>query len=348
MSESTTFRAQFSAEPQGQPSLTVDVVTAGVGFVTQAVALGLEWLGAALSTSVEEVETRLRSRIAETHQARLSEYLRPQAGLAPNAPPSSRAANARTQAADLLARAEATLEALEHERLLMAMAERSPGLSLAAMRQGLSRAAQIYREGGLQEAVRLAREAEARLAVAAHEGCRGLETLQRRFVSVVTARTLQDMGYRIDVATSESAVALWATNGQRTLAATVTDSGRVDLDLAGFDGLSCRLESERLLVELAERGLRVRREASLIHGRREGGAMIVSAARQARSTGLSHAFALLQAVGGQSETPRAVHRKRKATRGNAARASSGSDSSAERARRWLWAQQMSRKSRTHS
>jgi len=221
----------------------------------------------------------------------------------------------------------------------MALVERWQGSSLGAAQKGLARASQSLRQGNAQEAIRLAQQAESQLAMAARTGLRRLEAGQRLILSAAMAQQLEGMGYTVRLAAEERAVGLWATKGAQTVAVAVTGRGRVDMDMAGFDGLSCRQESQRLMDALARGGFKVWREASVFHGRRGGGAMIRRVTDIARQEGIDPACGILRALGIPAGRPAAAPRSRATVR------QGGSpDQEQERARRWLWSHHMKTRS----
>lgn len=226
--------------------------------------------------------------------------------------------------AEALFRARAVRDALNAEPGLRLVAERWQGSALSQAARAMDQAEAHAARGEMSAALQQARRAEQLLAAAAHDAYRRLEAAQQQVVADVTAASLQGLGYAVQRAHSEGAVALWGRKGDRTLAALVT-GGQVQIDMAGFDGIECCGESERLTAALRSRGVEVRRAARTLHARREGGALIAGALKYGRAAGLSMADGLLRmAAHGEASTRRTSLPRRAPLPHH------------DRARAWLW------------
>lgn len=326
MSERTTFSASFSAQPQAHPSI-----------VAAAISAGVDWLLGAICTPVEAVEAKFRQMASQNYDLYLRQY---QLSLARAGASSTRERGQFARASQGLARAKAAFDALRGESALMTIAKRVHQPSLQEGERLLLQAAALHQQGQLSEAVKQAEEAETLLAKVGYDSQRQLEAAQRRVLSGVVAEALRDIGYSIQVAHSDRAIAMWATRGQHNIAVAVTKGSRIDVDMAGFEGLSCGLESQRFMAELMRRGLEVRRDFTFHHGRREGGNLILSAARTARNEGVTPARGLLGAVTGPARSTESAPAQRATSQASAASQPATDHvgtSERDRARRWLWA-----------
>lgn len=296
--------------------------------------------------SAEELERSLHSRLQREQAHALAHYVFASHKLSTAATPLSTLAKGRTsselitaptptlqrQLAGALARTEAINQALAAHTPLLAVAQKWHTSELQQAQHALQQAQQLYHDGSLQEAQGQAQRAEHLLTVATYDAHQRLAQAQRTVVAQTLGETLQRMGYTLRQYADQRGVALWATQGDRTLALVVGESGKTQMDMAGFDGIACRQESERLMTTLREKGIQLRRESVTLHARREGSALIPKATQQARRTRQDIAQALLDVACSSSKTTRQVVPQREQISGTP------SQPSYERARKWLWTQ----------
>ena len=70
----------------------------------------------------------------------------------------------------------------------------------------------------------------------------------------------------------------------------------MQMDMMGFDGLSCQVERNRILAKLAGKGITVQQKSVVLHGRKSGGQLLENAHRLARQHRMSVPQALLEAT----------------------------------------------------
>jgi hypothetical protein len=129
----------------------------------------------------------------------------------------------------------------------------------------------------------------------------------------------------VEKAADGERIALWATRGEKTVAAVLSADGRVQMDLAGLCGIECLGELDRIRRALEERGVAMRQGRQVLHGRREGGALIRAALANGMG-GVRPAQALLGLKGGSERIARRCPEDRSLSAG-------------ARARAWLWMQE---------
>ncbi len=264
MSESSSLLVSFLAAP------VVGVILAGQGLA----ALARTGQGAlATMDSAAEIEQRMRSRLAD---------------MAPVA-----------DAASPLARAEAAARAFQDEPVLTAVsAALDPG-AVSRMEAELAAARKASEQGLAERTAAASRAAEAVVADVVASSWNWLAQAQRQQTVTAFTAALSAMGYEVDKATGTDQTVVHGESGDRQILALIRTGGRVDTDMAGFEGGECLLETQRLHAELTAQGVCPRRVDPVFHGRREGGVMLAAAARYRREAGIT----LAQAVLAQSSRP---------------------------------------------
>ena len=171
--------------------------------------------------------------------------------------------------------------------------------------------------GDVARAKALAGEARGLIAHAA------TETFDRLRVTtnMRAARDLQaavaDLGFETQVAErADGTHAIWARQGDQVIAAVVSGTGAVEVDMVGWEGTRCVAAKNALQERLRARGWTVTQFAEVLHQRRGGGALITETARVARERDCAPEEALLATT---------------------TRAARGEPSSTERMRRALFA-----------
>jgi hypothetical protein len=186
-------------------------------------------------------------------------------------------------AVEALARAQAVSTALNTEVPLRLVADRWYASQLFTAEAALSGAEVSLRTGDTRRAVELAGQAEALLTTAVHDSHQYLVKAERATIAATVGNTLQDMGYDVRVASANDNVALVGRREHHTLAMVVRPGGRLEMDMAGFEGGACNPETRALLEGLRRNGLVIAEQNLKWHGRFEGGALIRKAQRQGKS-----------------------------------------------------------------
>jgi len=264
------------------PVVALVLLAAGVGALAVAGARLVEQTCDTLG-----LESRLRSALQTEYGRILSGNLHAQGMLAstpldsrllvqpPNLTPDPGSdSSLLTKVTDRLARAGAVREALNQETPLRLVAERWHTDELLKADEALAKAQALYVTGKLTGALAEARLAERTLSVATYDSHQRLLMAQQTVLIAQTEQSLTGMGYQVERLAGSQDQALWATNDGRTIAALVEPSGRLLMDMAGFDGVACHREAEQMLVALEQNGVEVRREQVLLHGRRDGGPLV--------------------------------------------------------------------------
>lgn len=240
----------------------------------------------------------------------------------------------RDQTIRTLAQAQAVSAALESELPLRLVAERWHGEQLSTARAALASAGTSLRAGQLEQAAMLATQAETLLTTAAHQADQHLAKAERATIAATVGNTLEDMGYQVKVANVQENVALVGRRGHQTMAMVVRPGGALEMDMAGFEGNSCNLETKALLEGLRRNGLVISAANLARHGRFEGGALIRAAQR--RGTSLEVALAELMAPPAVAE-PAGVQEDAPVRR-RARLAPQDETGRLRQARAWLWQQ----------
>lgn len=139
-----------------------------------------------------------------------------------------------------------------------------------------------------------AREAQARLEEAVAHTYERLCSARQQVFSGIIGGTLQEMGYKVVMLSNEQGSAIWATQGDRSLAVVLNRDGTVQMDTYGFSGLQCKLERDKLTDRLEQKGIRLQVKQSVLHGDRHGGQLVKNALASARQQKISVPDALLQ------------------------------------------------------
>lgn len=111
---------------------------------------------------------------------------------------------------------------------------------------------------------------------------------------------------------------LWAWQGDHQLAAVIHEAGALEVDVQGYAGTECVALQTALGEALRARGWHLELADTVLHQRREGGALIAEAARLARERQCSPQEALLAAAG--SAAPREAETRDRLRRALLARA----------------------------
>lgn len=222
-----------------------------------------------------------------------------------------------------LARAQATLVAIESEPPLLLIAERWSAEQLGRAREAIQESEACLVRGDSSKASILAAEAEGLLASSLGDAHERLKSAERTTIAAQAGNSLLDLGYEVKVAQVRETVALVGRCGHQTVALVVGKAGHLEMDMAGFEGESCDRAVKALLAQLRRNGLQVLAERIERHGCSEGGASIRKAARQGKP--LEQALAEGAASIPTHET---VHR--------GVRLTQGPERQAQRGRALLW------------
>jgi len=88
-----------------------------------------------------------------------------------------------------------------------------------------------------------------------------------------TTESLTALGYQVKRKVNKGGVLMRGIKKDLSIAAHVTSEGELHIDLAGFEGASCKWELERLNEELKKRGIQLEIRSSLYHGKKGGGVL---------------------------------------------------------------------------
>jgi len=248
-------------------------------------------------------------------------------------PPAAARIGVSTDAHEHLARAEALESALQAEMPLRLVAEQWSAPELQAARASISEAHTSLLAGHIASADTAARRAESLLSVTAQRAHQRLAAAERTTVTAVIGNTMTDLGYEVRAAAAGGRAALVGRKADQTVALVVGSGGRIDMDMAGYEGDACDRDVKALIEALRKQGLTIAEACLARHGRPEGGALIRAARRRGKT--LELALAEINAVpevqGERTEVESAPVRR---TTRLAADANSG-----EQAVAWVWQQQ---------
>jgi hypothetical protein len=115
-------------------------------------------------------------------------------------------------------------------------------------------------------------------------------------VTAQVGNTLQDLGYEVKLASSKENTAIVGRRQHQALAMVIRPGGRLEFDMAGFEGDSCHHETQALLEALRRNGLAIQAETITRHGRFAGGALIRKAQRHGKplEVALAESFPLTE------------------------------------------------------
>jgi len=307
---------------QAEPELmsgALAVLLSGLSAVGGAALAGLTSSLEGIA-SAQELEDALGQAAAREVQAR-----RCQLGSAAAVPGLAQRPAPSLAVNDALVRAQGLDAAIASIPAVNALACATQAPQLASARRTLEEAAQASALGHHADAHRLANLAEERLTAAAAAACDLVSHAQNDLVTAKAQIVLQSMGYRVREIALAGGRTLWATSGDQTFVALVTEQGDVETDLSGFDGIRCSGEIQRFVDGLRREGVALRTGQGHLHRAREGGELIQRVAREARTQGLC---ARQTAGPANTTTPNTGHATGRTT--------------AQRLRRWLSASQQQR------
>jgi hypothetical protein len=134
-------------------------------------------------------------------------------------------------------------------------------------------------------AVFLANRGDRALRAALESGARALAAEERTLVTAVMDEALRSIGCRTTVAEGDGASGIWAERGHQLAAVLIEDGGKVELDVAGFEGDGCIPFHEDIERAVAAHGGTFEGVEVVHHGDADGGVLIRSAARAAGPRG---------------------------------------------------------------
>ncbi len=246
----------------------------------------------------------------------------------PPVPPEPSALQEAPEVLKGIARVRAAQAALQAEQPLHLVASSLFSSSLDKAAQ-LSAQAEAHLEmGELEQAVKLAEHAEGLYTTVSYDSYQHLRKAERLTMAAVVGNTLEDMGYELKVAQGSQGIAFVGRREHRTLTLISRPEGRLELDMAGFHGDQCQVETKALLEGLRRNGLELCEIDLKRHGRFEGGPLIRKAQRQGQSL-----EAALESMVAQLAEPGPVRRRSRLA---------GSDEQANRARAWMGLHQSAR------
>ncbi len=191
-------------------------------------------------------------------------------------------------AAETLARADATLEALRADPSISMVAQHLEYDELQPSVDSLMKARKDYLNGEHSSALQKANSSTRKITTTLHSAYNRLAEAHRTVLSESVSESLSDMGYTIDMAAEGNRLACWGHkwgNGmfghgllsETSIAVVIQEDGRLAMDMSGFQGGECEMEMHRLFEGLRKRGIQVKREEVVPHLRKEGGQLISSA-----------------------------------------------------------------------
>jgi hypothetical protein len=195
-----------------------------------------------------------------------------------------------------LAQAKALNDALSKVPLLNHIVQHTHSASLQKAQTALRLSEQAWVKGDTHTLQRYALAAKSLLENAIADAYGRLASAQQTVISNAAAVSLRELGYQVSLHQNEWGVALWGVKGGTSVAVVVGRDGSLQMDMMGFDGLSCQVERNRILAKLAEKGITVQKKSVVLHGRKSGGQLLENAHRLARQHRLSVPQALLESA----------------------------------------------------
>jgi aspartate oxidase len=121
-----------------------------------------------------------------------------------------------------------------------------------------------------------------------------LSNAYRNAISQSLKDSLSELNYKIEECKDDSATAIWATKGDKAMAVIMDDKGNIQIDMKGFEGLSCQEEKQKLISLLEDKGVIFKQVSGLVHRRKEGGQLIQKVLKISKKNRLSLSQALLK------------------------------------------------------
>jgi hypothetical protein len=134
-------------------------------------------------------------------------------------------------------------------------------------------------------AASLAERGDRALRTALESGARALASEERTLVTSVMNDALRSIGCRTTIADGDGSSGIWAERGHQVVAVLIENGGRVELDVAGFEGSGCVPFHEEIEKAVIARGGTLEDVEVVQHGDAGGGVLIRSAARAAGPRG---------------------------------------------------------------
>ncbi len=193
-----------------------------------------------------------------------------------------------------LAKAKALEDALGKVPLLNHIVQHAHSISLQQAQVALRQSEQAWLKRDVNAAQRYALTAKRLLEDIVIDAYERLASAQQAAISNAVAISLRELGYQVSQHQNERGVAFWGVKGGTGIAVVVGKEGSLQMDMMGFDGLSCQVERNRFLAKLAEKGITVQQKSAVLHGRKSGGQLLENAHHLARQHRLSVPQALLE------------------------------------------------------
>ncbi len=168
-----------------------------------------------------------------------------------------------------IARAMALAKAMENAPVLKCLSEADQDESSASSSALLARLSSPSVR--LEDRIAMAESASNEILNKAASALKRIGDLQQEIVLGEAGAALEELGYAIKTRTGAE---LRAIQGEHVVAVQVAIGGRLAVDLGGFDGVSCKAALGEFFVALERRGVRVKLEQKVFHGRKEGGVLL--------------------------------------------------------------------------
>lgn len=178
------------------------------------------------------------------------------------------------EAAGALARVRAIQEAFSKQPVLALVAEAHRGQVIREAGKQALQAQESFQRGAFGFTLRESEKAEEALARAAHEALAQLQDAQQHVVAQAVRTALPQLGYKVEEAVNQQAVAFRARSGEHVLGIVILEGGKLLVDAAGFTGTECRPAIEVLYRRLKDEGVAVHPEARALHQQRDGGPLL--------------------------------------------------------------------------
>jgi hypothetical protein len=195
-----------------------------------------------------------------------------------------------------LAQAKALNDALSKMPLLSHIIQHTQPTSLQQAQAALRQSEEARLKGDTDTLYRHALTAKRLLEDAVVNAYERLASAQQTVLSNAVTASLRELGYQVSQHQNERGVALWGVKGGTGVAVVVGKDGSLQMDMMGFDGLSCQAERNRILAKVAEKGITIQQKSAVLHGRKSGGQLLETAHRLARQRRLSVPQALLESA----------------------------------------------------
>ncbi len=118
----------------------------------------------------------------------------------------------------------------------------------------------------------------------ARESHQLLGSVEKTIIKEKTIQSLQNLGYEVNAKTMKKTTLIRGLKGEVSIAAQIGSKGELEIDMAGFDGTTCKNELNRLSAEIEKQGIVLSIKQQINHKRKRGGKLALLAKTELGNT----------------------------------------------------------------